>query len=109
MAGDQRRGAVGRFALERGAARAPVRRYAPLRRILKSVRRLPVIATIREAYAFTFAKLGAIIGLIWLPMVIVTIGDFFVAQNYGRQMQEAMLAGNAGSAGPQALAVLLFA
>jgi hypothetical protein len=41
---------------------------------------LPVIATIREAYEFTFTHLGAIIGLIWLPMVLVTVGDFFVTR-----------------------------
>jgi len=73
------------------------------------VRPLPVIATIREAYDFTFANLGAIIGLIWMPMVLVTVGEFFLAQHYGARVQEALEAGNPNAAGPAALALFLFA
>lgn len=73
------------------------------------MKRLPVIATIREAYQFTFANLGAIIGLIWLPMVLYTVGEFFVTQNFGRSVQEAIAAGNPNAAGPAVLAVFLFA
>jgi hypothetical protein len=72
------------------------------------VRRLPVLAVIRESYAFTFGHLGAIIGLIWLPMVIATVGDFFVTQHYGRQVSQAMAAGNPGAAGPAVLIQLGF-
>jgi hypothetical protein len=73
------------------------------------VKPLPVIATIREAYQFTFANLGAIIGLIWLPMVLYTVGEFFVTQNFGARVQEAIAAGNPNAAGPAVLAVFLFA
>ena len=64
---------------------------------------LPVLAVIREAYVFTFTHLGAIIGLIWLPMVIVTVGDFFVTQAYSQQAQQALAAGGAAAAGPAVL------
>lgn len=72
------------------------------------MRRLPALAVIRETYAFTFGHLGAIIGFIWLPMVIATVGDFFVTQHYGRQMQQAVAAGNPSAAGPAALIQLGF-
>jgi hypothetical protein len=72
------------------------------------VRRLPFIAIIREAYAFTFAHLGAIIGLIWLPMILVTVGGFFVSQHYAAEIQAAMASGNAAAAGPAVLALLFF-
>ena len=72
------------------------------------MRRLPVLAVLREAYAFTFTHLGAIIGLIWLPMVLTTVGGFFVNQIYGRQVQQAMAAGAAAAAGPAVLIQLGF-
>lgn len=73
------------------------------------MRPLPVLATIREAYDFTFANLGAIIGLIWVPMVLVTVGEFFVTQHFGTQVQEAMAGGDANAAAPAALALFFFA
>jgi hypothetical protein len=73
------------------------------------VRPLPVIATIREAYDFTFANLGAIIGLIWLPMVLVSVGEFFLVQHFSAAVQDALAAGNPNAAGPAALALFLFA
>jgi hypothetical protein len=72
------------------------------------VPRLSVTAIIREAYNFTLANLGAIIGLIWLPMVLLTVGQFFVNQHYGAQINEAVAAGNPAAAGPAVLAVLFF-
>jgi hypothetical protein len=38
--------------------------------------KLPVGKTIIDAYGFTFAQLGTIIGLIWFPMVISTLLSF---------------------------------
>ncbi|MBV9549744.1 MAG: hypothetical protein JO256_08750 [Alphaproteobacteria bacterium] len=67
------------------------------------MRPLPVLAVIRDAYSFTFTHLGAIIGLIWLPMVLATVGDFFVTLHYGGEMQQAIAAGNTAAAGPAAL------
>ena len=73
------------------------------------MRQIPVIATIREAYDFTFANLGAIIGLIWMPMVLLSVGEFFIGQHYAQAVNEAMAAGNPNAAGPAALALFFFA
>lgn len=40
--------------------------------------KIPVMQTIADAYKFTFVGLGKVIGLIWLPVVILTIGRYFV-------------------------------
>ena len=40
-------------------------------------RHISVGATVRDAYAFLGAHLGGIIGVIWLPMVLITIAQFF--------------------------------
>jgi hypothetical protein len=72
------------------------------------VRRLPVLETIRQAYGFTFAHLGAIIGVIWLPMVISTVAGFFVNQHYAAEIQAATASGNAAAAGPAVLAMLFY-
>ena len=61
--------------------------------------RVPVVATIREAYGFTSANLGGIIGLIWIPMVLVTIMGFFSSQNLFNQAIEVVASGNAGNSG----------
>lgn len=44
--------------------------------------KLPVGKTIVAAYAFTFNNLGAIIGYIWIPMLIVTVIGFFAQSTY---------------------------
>ena len=72
------------------------------------MRRLPVLETIRQAYGFTFANLGAIIGVIWLPMVISTVAGFFVTQQYSAQIQAATASGNAAAAGPAVLVMLVY-
>jgi hypothetical protein len=40
--------------------------------------KIPAARTIAEAYRFTFAGLGNVIGLIWLPIVLLTVGRYFV-------------------------------
>lgn len=54
--------------------------------------RIPVLPTIRDAYRFTAANLGAIIAAVWLPMLIVTVSGFFATQRYYAQMAEAVTA-----------------
>ncbi len=73
------------------------------------MRRLPVPAVIRESYAFTFSNLGAIIALIWLPMVIITVAGFFATQHYSGEIAQAAANGNPAAAGPAILALLLYA
>jgi hypothetical protein len=46
------------------------------------MKKIPVGRTIASAYNFTFGHVGAVIGLIWLPLVIYTLGRFFVLDYY---------------------------
>lgn len=39
--------------------------------------RPPIIPPIVEAYAFVFGKLGRVIGLIWLPALLLTVAGYF--------------------------------
>ena len=59
------------------------------------MKKIPVLATIREAYDFTFTHLGAIIGLIWLPMILITVIGFFVLQRFFDAYAGALASGNA--------------
>jgi hypothetical protein len=69
----------------------------------RAVRRVPVVATVREAYAFTFANLGGIIGLIWVPMLLLTVTGFFSSQHLYNDAIEAMASDNAARMGPSLL------
>jgi hypothetical protein len=70
------------------------------------MRRVPVVATIRDAYAFTATHLGGIIGLIWVPMVIVTVAQFFTFHRYYNDFIDFMASGNAAQMGPSVLLML---
>lgn len=70
------------------------------------MRHVPVVATIRDAHVFTATHLGGIIGLIWVPMVLVTILGFFSFQRYYNDVIEAMASGNAAALGPSMLMML---
>jgi hypothetical protein len=72
------------------------------------MKKLPVLATIRDAYNFTFTHLGAIIGLIWLPMILVTVIGFFVFQRYLDAYAGALASGDYASMGSVSLGVLCF-
>ncbi len=58
------------------------------------MKKIPVGQTIAEAYRFTFASLDRIIGVILLPIIILTIGDYFVAGPYLTGMANAMDSGD---------------
>ena len=45
------------------------------------MKKIPIRQTIVAAYKFAFGDLGTVIGLTWLPLVIYTLGRFFV-MNY---------------------------
>jgi hypothetical protein len=70
------------------------------------MRLVPVVATIRDAYAFTATHLGGIIGLIWVPMVIATIAQFFTFHRYYNDFIDFMASGNAAQMGPSVLLML---
>src|SRR3954469_24885118 len=72
------------------------------------MKKIPVLATIREAYRFTFTHLGAIIGLIWLPMILLTVIGFFVLRRYYEAMADALASGVYAGMGPQLLGLFCY-
>jgi len=72
------------------------------------MRRVPVIATIRDAYIFTATHLGGIIGLIWVPMVLATVMGFFSFQRYYTDFSDALASNNATALAPSLLMMLCY-
>lgn len=72
------------------------------------MRRISVIAVVRDAYAFAFAHLGAIIGLIWVPTLLLTVMGFFSSQHLYTGAIEALSGGQATSIGTGFLAWLAY-
>src|SRR5215831_14883609 len=72
------------------------------------MRRIPVVATIRDAYSFTFTHLGGIIGLIWVSMVMITIARFFTFNRFYNDFIEYMAGGNAAQMGPTLLMMMAY-
>src|SRR6478736_6250566 len=70
------------------------------------MRRIEVVATIRDAYVFAVTHLGGVIGLIWVPMVLATIMGFFSLQRYYNDFIDAMAGGNVAALGPSMLMML---
>ena len=70
--------------------------------------KIPVLETIRAAYRFTFTHLGAIIGLIWLPMILATVIGFFVLQRFFSALADAFASNNLALAGPAILGLISF-
>ncbi|MES2256328.1 MAG: hypothetical protein V4559_14970 [Pseudomonadota bacterium] len=70
--------------------------------------KIPVLDAIRFAYRFTFTHLGAIIGLIWLPMIMATVIGFFVFQRFFAALANALASNNFASMGPALLGLISF-
>lgn len=70
--------------------------------------KIPVLDTIRAAYQFTFTHLGAIIGLIWLPMIMATVIGFFVFQRFFAALANALASNNFALMGPALLGLISF-
>ncbi len=70
--------------------------------------KIPVLDTIRAAYRFTFTHLGAIIGLIWLPMILATVMGFFVMQRFFVALADAFASNNFARMGPALLGLISF-
>jgi hypothetical protein len=70
------------------------------------MRRVPVVATVRDSYIFTATHLGGIIGLIWVPMLLLTVMGFFSFQRYYNDFIEAMAGSNPAALGPSLLMML---
>jgi len=67
------------------------------------MRRVPVVATIRDAYGFLAAHLGAIIGLIWMPMVLLTVAEYFTLYRLYNSAIDFLAGGNPALIGPALL------
>ncbi len=70
--------------------------------------KIPVLDTIRAAYRFTFQHLGAIIGLIWLPMILATVIGFLVLQRFFAALADAFASNNFALLGPALLGLISF-
>lgn len=70
------------------------------------MRRIGVIATLRDAYVFAFAHLGGIIGLIWVPMVLITVAQYFTFYRYYNGFIDAAMASNPELLGASLLTML---
>jgi hypothetical protein len=70
------------------------------------VNKIPVGATIAYAYKFTFENLGAIIGLIWLPMIASTVGTFFIQTYFSGTLTAAMMQTQPAEAGQAVLSMI---
>jgi hypothetical protein len=68
--------------------------------------RVPVVATVRDAYTFTINHLGGIIGLIWVPMLLLTVMGFFSLHRYYSDFIEAMSGGSTAALGPSMLMMI---
>jgi hypothetical protein len=67
------------------------------------MKKIPVIRTVQAAYQFVFTHLGQIMGLIWVPMVLVTVIGFFVEQRYYAAAADALASNNFTRLGPPLL------
>lgn len=65
--------------------------------------KIPVKQTIVEAYRFTFGDLGKNIGLIWLPVLVMTIGSYFFLMPYFSGLTELDSSEELIQLGPQVL------
>src|ERR1700761_5566632 len=72
------------------------------------MRRIAVVATIRDAYVFTMTHLGGIISLIWVPMVLATVMGFFSLQRYYSDFSAALINNNTVGLAPSLLMMLCY-
>ena len=70
--------------------------------------KIPVTQTVLESYRFTFSGLGKVIGLIWLPIIILTVGGYFTLVPYFSGMAGALESGDPSQQGPLVVRELAF-
>ncbi|HEY0281900.1 MAG TPA: hypothetical protein VGC27_04675 [Rhizomicrobium sp.] len=70
--------------------------------------KIPVTQTVAESYRFTFGGLSTVIGLIWLPIVILTVGGYFTLVPYFSEMADALENGDVNRQGALMLRQLAF-
>jgi hypothetical protein len=72
------------------------------------MKKIPIVPTIKAGYGFVFTHLGAIIGLIWIPMVLVTVLGFFVEQRYYAAAADALASNNFARLGPSVISLFCY-
>ncbi len=70
--------------------------------------RIPVGETIAFAYRFTFGHIGTVIGLIWIPVLVLYVAQFFLMNAYTQTIQDVMTGTNPAAAGPLLLSLFGF-
>ena len=70
--------------------------------------KIPVGRTIAFAYSFTFGQIGTVIGLIWLPLLLFFVGDFFVTNYYAQGFQAWSADSDPSAIGKPFLALMAF-
>lgn len=70
--------------------------------------KVPVGKTIAFSYGFTFGNIGAIIGQIWLPMLLLTLGGFFVISPYYESFSQAVAQDNSALVEQAAVTLLMY-
>jgi hypothetical protein len=73
-----------------------------------ALKKIPVGKTIAFAYQFTFANIGTVIGLIWLPLVVYSVANFFATAYYMQGFQQ-LASGDPSALGRPLLVLLGFA
>jgi hypothetical protein len=71
--------------------------------------KIPVFATIGRAYGFTFGNLATIIGLVWLPLLLLLGGQYFVTVRYFEALEKLTARQDFSALGSAVSAFLLFA
>jgi hypothetical protein len=64
------------------------------------MKKIPVGKTIAETYRFTFLHIERVIGVIWLPVVLLTVGEYFVSGSYLTGSASALDSGDFAQQGP---------
>ncbi len=70
--------------------------------------KVPVGKTIAFSYRFTFGNIGSIIGQIWLPMLLLTLGSYFVLSPYYESFSRAVAEDNTALVGQAAVTLLFY-
>jgi hypothetical protein len=70
--------------------------------------KLSVREIVADSYTFTFGHLGKVIGLIWLPIVVLTVGGYFVMVPYFTGMSAAYQEDDIAAQGPLLVRMLGF-
>ncbi len=70
--------------------------------------KIPVGRTIAFAYDFTFRHIGTIIGLVWLPLLVLYVGQFFVMNYYAEGIESFVSGADPSAAGRSTLALIGF-